>query len=247
MHLLHQNKNFYLLSGICVIFSIFFRFALVGYQTIALSCLGMALFFFCYGTFSKKCIRQLLLFFFSATVLLISIVEIPIVEASFGDINTEAKYAIVLGAGVNGQTPSLSLYHRLLAAKAWLIKHPNSYAILSGGQGPHEEISEAEAMYRWLISNGIEPNRLIKEDQSQTTQENFYYSSALLHQRNSETSLGPIAVISSEYHLYRAEYLAHQEGLQTVGVPAKTTLPILRINYFLRESIAVLRLWLFHY
>ena len=56
-----------------------------------------------------------------------------------------------------------------------------------------------------------------------------------------------VAVISSEYHLYRASLLAEQAGIHMIGVPAKTTLPVLRINYFLREAAAVGRLWVFGY
>ena len=52
----------------------------------------------------------------------------------------------MLGAGVNGTEPSLSLYNRLVAAENWLREHPNSVAVLSGGQGQNEQISEAECM-----------------------------------------------------------------------------------------------------
>jgi len=57
----------------------------------------------------------------------------------------------------------------------------------------------------------------------------------------------PVAVISSEYHLYRAKKFAKQEGIKALGIPAETTWPVLRLNYFIREGAAVARLWAFGY
>ena len=107
-------------------------------------------------------------------VLVLCIVEIPIVSASRGDMPNDAGYMIVLGAGVNGTEPSLSLYNRLTAAEEWLNNHPNSIAVLSGGQGENEKISEAECMYRWLVERGVSPTKLYKEEVSKNTRENFY-------------------------------------------------------------------------
>ena len=102
-------------------------------------------------------------------------------------------------------------------------------------------------MYQWLTQYGIAGERLLLEDQSRSTQENLKYSAALLQVDNGGIFPEQVAVISSEYHLYRASLLAEQAGIHMIGVPAKTTLPVLRINYFLREAAAVGRLWVFGY
>ena len=49
--------------------------------------------------------------------------------------NGSKDYAIILGAKVNGETPSLSLQYRLDAALDYAIQFPHVYLILSGGQG----------------------------------------------------------------------------------------------------------------
>ena len=102
-------------------------------------------------------------------------------------------------------------------------------------------------MYQWLTAHGIAAERLYKEEVSSTTRENFQYSAELLRQLNGGQLPEKVAVLSSEYHLYRAKYLARQAGLEPLGVPAKTTLPVLRLNYFLREGVAVGRLYLLGY
>ncbi len=82
-------------------------------------------------------------------------------------------YAVILGAKVNGEIPSLSLQFRLDAALEYAIQYPHVYLILSGGQGPGEHISESEAMKRFLVKNGIQEERLLIEDLSTSTYENL--------------------------------------------------------------------------
>ena len=102
-------------------------------------------------------------------------------------------------------------------------------------------------MYRWLLSKGIDGSRLYKEEESATTQENFICSAVLLRELNDGILPQTVAVVSSEYHLYRAKYWADKAGFTALGVPAKTTLPVLRLNYFLREGAAVGRLLVLGY
>lgn len=224
-----------------------FRFLLIGYQTIALLCWGIAVLVLLLGYLPYRWMKRLVAGLTLFGVFGLCIIEIPIINASRGDENREAEYLIVLGAGVNGTQPSLSLHNRLVAAEQWLCTYPDGIAVLSGGQGDKEEISEAECMYRWLVQNGIEPERLYKEEQSASTQENFQYSAQILLELNDGIMPEPVAVVSSEYHLYRAKAFAAQYGIEAAGVPAKTTWPVLRLNYFIREGAAVARLWTFGY
>ena len=148
------------------------------------------------------------------------------------------RYVVVLGAGVNGTEPSLTLQERINAAYDYLSKNPEAIAILSGGQGEHEDITEAACMHRELTAMGIRPDQLIIEDQATSTIENLRFS---LDAAESETGFRPnrIGIISSEYHLFRATQFAKDLGVEAVGIPAKTTWLPLRINYYLREIVAV--------
>lgn len=62
-----------------------------------------------------------------------------------------SDYLIILGARVRGETPSLDLQYRLDVAYDYLEKSPSTKAILTGGQGKGEDITEAEAMRRYLV------------------------------------------------------------------------------------------------
>ena len=55
------------------------------------------------------------------------------------------SYLIVLGAQVKGRKITDSLRRRLEKAQFYLVKHKDMKAIVSGGQGKGEEITEAEA------------------------------------------------------------------------------------------------------
>ena len=147
---------------------------------------------------------------------------------------------IVLGAGVNGKTPSLALQTRLEAAAAYLKEHPDIPAVLSGGQGPGEEITEARAMYTYLTEHGISPARLLLEEKSTDTEENFADSKALMEENGIDTESAVIAVVTNDFHLCRARLLAARAGLtRTAGVPAKLPWLWLSANYYVREYFAL--------
>ena len=144
---------------------------------------------------------------------------------------------IVLGAGVNGSTPSLSMCNRLDAALDYLGANPDALAVVSGGQGDGEDITEAEAMADYLTAHGIDSARIVQEDQSRTTRENLENSFAILRARGYAPADG-VGIVTSEYHLCRAKRMARALGAEPVGIAAETTLPSMRINYFIREAFA---------
>lgn len=161
-----------------------------------------------------------------------------ILSASRGDAPDNCKYVIVLGAGVNGIEPSLSLRDRLDAAIMYLAKYPEAICIVSGGKGGGENISEAECMYRYLIRSGIAEDRIWKEEKATTTSENIQYSLSVIENKTGAIP-GDIAILSSEYHLFRAKMFASPYGVTAYGIPAKTSSFSVQINYFLREIVAV--------
>ena len=164
-----------LLAALCFALAAFFRFALIGYGVMALICAGLGVCILLYA-FLKRIIRIMLTVLLALGLLLFSVGEVPVLRASGGTPDYEADWLIVLGAGVNGTAPSLSMLNRLTAAKAYLDAHPDCHAVLSGGQGPGEDITEAEAMRRWLTAHGIPDSRIIVEDKSLTTAQNASYT-----------------------------------------------------------------------
>lgn len=227
-------------AAVCFVLALFFAFALMGYKYIALLLAGIGAVILLYLYFPRKLRIMLTIFLCAGTVLFI-VAETPVVLASRGDTDVDADYLIVLGAGVNGTVPSLSLRNRLDAATAYLREHPDCVAIVSGGRGPGEDITEAEAMASALIAAGIGQDRVIMEDRATSTEENLRFSFALI----GDTEHCTVAVLSSEYHLCRAKLLAQRQGVTVYGVPARTSIPLLRLGNFIREAFGMVYFWVF--
>ncbi len=229
-----------LIAGFCFAAAAFFRFALIGYGVMALLSAGLGVLVLLYAFLRKK-FRIMLTILLALGLLVFSVGEVPVLRAAHGTPEYEADWLIVLGAGVNGTAPSLSMLNRLTAAKAYLDAHPGCFAVVSGGQGSGEQITEAEAMRRWLTAQGIAESRIVCETRSTSTEENLRFSTALIP----DAKNARIAVCSSEYHLYRAQYLAARLGYTVGAVPGRTSYPVLRANYFIREGFGVLYFHIF--
>lgn len=171
-------------------------------------------------------------------VLAAAITGLFVGTATLGDYEQEQDYVLVLGAKVNGTEPSQILRQRIHAAHAYLVYHPDAIAILSGGQGSDEGISEAQCMFNELTALGVEPQRLWLEEQATSTWENLNYSLELIEQKTGSRP-EKIALVSNEFHLFRATTFAQECGVDSVGIPAWTENRLHFVNYFLREIAGV--------
>lgn len=169
-------------------------------------------------------------------ILLIFIaVEIQIVYYAFCKPDPNADYVIVLGAQVDGEEASKSLYNRTMAAVDYLESYPEAKVIASGGKGPDEGISEALCIQRLLIASGIEPSRILMEDASTNTRENIANSAALVGKAHR------FVIMTCNYHQCRAQRTARKMGLYEVSGKAVMSDPTLWPNYYLREFFAMIK------
>ena len=167
--------------------------------------------------------------------------EIPIVHTALTAGKSDAPYVIVLGAAVYGETPSISLKHRCDRAREHLKANPGAVAVLSGGQGDGEDISEAECMRRYLTGKSVRESRLLLEDRSTSTVENLTFSKQAIEDSGGDSSR--VAVVSSAYHLYRACRMASALGMEAEGLRSADGYPVYMTGMYLREALAVWKLW----
>jgi uncharacterized SAM-binding protein YcdF (DUF218 family) len=116
---------------------------------------------------------------------------------------------IVLGCQVYGMTPSPFLAWRTEQALKLYKEGYGKYIIVSGGKGPGENISEAEAMKRYLLSKGVEASRILIEDKSGSTMANLINSKAIMDKEELKTAV----IVSNKYHLKRASLMAKQQNI----------------------------------
>lgn len=145
-------------------------------------------------------------------------------------------YIIVLGAQVRGNVPSKSLYRRIEKAAEYLKDNPDTIAIVSGGKGSGENISEAECMYEYLVDMGVKCDRIILEDKSTSTEENIEFSTRIIKELSHEDV--KVGVITNDFHIFRTVCICKAKELEVVGIPAKSD-EVLLLNYMVREAFGL--------
>ena len=143
---------------------------------------------------------------------------------------------IILGAGVKGERLSLTLKYRLDKGLEYIALNPDAKIIVTGGMGPGEDITEAEAMRRYLVSQGIDNSRIIIEDKATSTYENLMYSSEFLK------SGDRVVIVTDGFHIFRGVSMAEKFGLKATHIHSKSYIPQLPLN-FIRELAAVMKMF----
>jgi len=165
-------------------------------------------------------------------------------ERDSDDIATDA--VIVLGAGINHEEPSPALRTRLNAARGYMERHPDIPVVLSGGLGLGETVTEAEVMKRTLSTGDPEwDERLYPEGKATSTAENFRYSCEILREIGIDPENSTIAVVTNDFHIYRAKLIAERLGMEVVGVPAELPWWWVNLTCYVREAFALVKTVIF--
>lgn len=154
------------------------------------------------------------------------------------DAAAQADYLVVLGCSLDGAEPGECLRERLKAAEAYLKENPQTVAVLSGGQGRNEDITEAAAMYSALARAGIAPGRLLLEEGSHSTYQNLIYSEEII-KTHSSADKPKIVLVTNDFHVFRAKSMASYLGWDVTAVAADTPLRLAFVNH-LREYASIL-------
>lgn len=139
---------------------------------------------------------------------------------AFSSPKEDTEYTVViLGSKVNGTVPSADLWQRIRAAAEYLKAHPEAEAVASGGRGSGESITEAEAIRNALVEMGIEEDRIYLEGKSTNTRENLEFSMKIIRENGLSES---VALVTDEYHQFRAGRIAASLGVESAAVCAHT-------------------------
>ncbi len=135
-------------------------------------------------------------------------------------------YVMILGNQVVGKdTPSDLMLERVNGAVEYLESDDDCMIVVCGGITTDEQIiSEAELMEKLLTEKGVNPDRIILEDKSTTTFENFEYAKEKIEAHSGENIENVnVAFLSSDYHMHRAAVIAEYYGFNDIGRVKCTT------------------------
>lgn len=206
---------------------------------------GLGAVFIIYGIFfeklpCKKFISTLLAF---GLAIILAFGSFLSIYGSRDTADYTEQTVIVLGCGIRGERVSVGLAKRLNKAAEYHEKNPNAMIIVSGGQGPQEDISEALAMKRYLIDKGVPENKIIMEDKSTSTITNFRYSREIMETQG--LPLSSVVFVTNAYHVYRAASYAKDEGFIEVSHLGTDIIWYTVPMNYMREMMAVVKMWLF--
>lgn len=202
------------------------------------------------SVFSNQAIRLMRYKFFKVLSVLTAFVGVCFLTCAlflyfYGhseNVTYNEDYLLILGCGLRGSEPTSPLKARLDTALDYLEKNDSCTVIVSGGRGNGEDISEAEAMRRYLTEHGIEDERILIEDKSTSTTENFKFSNKII---NGALASEPAAFITNDFHIYRATSLAKLQGFSLTHKSAPTSWYNIAPCY-LRENLAMMQMQLFN-
>lgn len=131
---------------------------------------------------------------------------------------------LILGGGSDGEifhahNAPLASYGlpRLVAAYQLARRYPSAKVVFSGGPFDADPaIRESTAAKAILIGLGLEPSRLILENRSRNTWENFRFSQDIVHPAPGEHWV----VVTSAFHMPRTMAIAKRVGWTVLPWPA---------------------------
>jgi len=198
------------------------------------------------GRRPAKKILTAVLALFLAGVVVFGVLLGLVLSGGHDRVRGEPQIMIVLGCQVKPWGPSVLLQDRLDKALSYLEDPPDMTVVVSGGQGPDEHISEAQAMRDYLVEAGFPEGQILMEDQSVNTIQNIQYSIELLAAEGCDVT-DDIAVVSNGFHLTRVRMLwgrvcGGDDGLTTLAAPSSHAPS--RIKMYIREPLALVKSFL---
>ena len=120
---------------------------------------------------------------------------------------------VVLGAGLKSDgTPSHMLEDRIKVGVSVLEAVDADFILMSGDRSG-EYYDEPAAMKEYAENIGVDPSKILLDNSGFSTYESMTRVA-------SEYGFDNVVIITQEYHLFRAIYIADDAGIDSVGVSA---------------------------
>ena len=187
-----------------------------------------------------KAVKWVFFVGYGVLAVVFAITSVLIIKAQEQPAPKDLQVIVVLGARAYGDVPSWILEQRLYSAHQYLVDNPGTDVIVSGGQGPGESQPEAWTMRNYLLARGIAPERILVEDASADTYENFCNSIEIIEK--TYKSRVSAAFVTTDFHIYRAGEIVKKLRYPMAAISAEDKNYLKYGNYF-REMLAMVEIW----
>lgn len=195
----------------------------------------------------SKRIKIILIFLFFAGVFISGLNLFFICNPRLSDGKENVRYVIVLGGGITKDAKLTdSVKNRVRVASEYFKAHSEALVVVTGGKGKFSPCPESDVLKPALASYGIDENRILAENKAKDTIQNFMFSAELFAEYDGismeEVLASPVAVVTSDFHIARAERLASRMGFSDVYGVASKTPPLFVLNSYCREICSYIKL-----
>lgn len=125
---------------------------------------------------------------------------------------TDVDCILVLGAGVYGNKPRPMLEDRILTGIELYNNGVAKKIIMSGDHG-QEDYDEVNVMKSYAIDEGINSSDIFMDHAGFSTYDSIYRLKEIFE-------VDKVVIVTQEYHLYRALYIAKELEIEAYGVSA---------------------------
>lgn len=195
----------------------------------------------------KRSVKIFLLVFVFLGAVICGVNLFFICNPRLSDGNEKVQYVILLGGGITKDAKlTLSVQNRVRVAGEYLKTQPQAISVVTGGKGRFSPCPESDVLKPALESYGIDGKRVLAENMAKDTIENFLFSVKILSEHENKTVQeilnSPVAVVTSDFHLARAERLAKRIGFTDVYGVASKTPALFVLNSYSREICSYIKL-----
>ncbi|MBE6887477.1 MAG: YdcF family protein [Ruminococcaceae bacterium] len=166
-----------------------------------------------------------------------------ILSFSHTNVDYNEDVVIVLGSGVKNGRPNVTLQNRLDAAVEYYNINSDAFIVAAGGLARQKDTTEAAVMKNYLLEKGIPEDKIIVEDKSQSTQENYRFAKEILEEKNIEHD--SIVFVTNSFHIYRAKTYAEHCGFENAHALSTKTDLFIFLPALIREVLGVIDMWVF--
>ena len=144
---------------------------------------------------------------------------------------TDVDCILILGCGVHSDGSPSDMLHDRLRRGVELYELGAAPKLLMSGDHGRKGYDEVDAMKHFAVDAGIDSDDVFMDHAGFSTYESMYRAKEIFQAKR-------IIIVTQEYHLYRAIYIAESLGLEAYGVSSDYRAYSGQVRMDLREMLA---------